>query len=339
MEDVPENSHIKFNALLSFSSFAKFNGDPSDNLGWNDFYTYVQLKEGISQTEFAAKLPDFILRHKEAPTEGNHQEFLVQPLKDIHLHSKLGYEAEPNGDAKTVGFLGLIALAILFIAWVNYINLATARAEERAQEVGVRKVIGASKRSLIFQFLTEDFILNLLAVTAAFGLIQFGGPFMHSFLGKELPPVLNLLPLGIGTFAIVIIAGTFLSGLYPAFILSAFSPAHTLKGSETKQKRGVWLRKGLVTFQYAISVILIAGTFIIYKQLKVMQNQDLGFSLDQTMVVNTPSVIHNDSIFQERYMSFKMRWPNIRPFNKWLLLRPFQEKISMIWTPAEVYIW
>lgn len=304
-EDVPENSHIKFNALLPFTSFIEFNNDPSNNWGWNDFYTYVQLQEGVSQQTFAAKLPNFIARHKDFKVEGTYDEFLVQPLTDIHLNSKLAYEAEPNGDAKTVNFLSLIAFAILFIAWVNYINLATARAEERAQEVGVRKVIGATKESLVFQFLSEAFLLNLSAVIIAIGLIQLFGPLMNAFIGKELPFSFSNLPFGIAILPLFIILGTLISGLYPAFVLSGFSPIQTLKGSEAKRKRGVWLRKGLVTFQYAVSVVLITGTFVVFQQLKFMQKQDLGFSLDQTLVLNAPSVIDNDSILVERYSSFK----------------------------------
>ena len=315
MADVPRNSHIKFGALISFTSFIEYKNDPSNHWGWNDFYTYVLLREDASRAEFEAKIPEFILRHKEFDVEGTYDEFIVQPIKDIHLTSNLGYEAEANGDGRTVGFLSIIGLAVLIIAWVNYINLATARAEERAREVGVRKVIGASRQSLIFQFLTEALILNMTAVLCAVGLIQLIGPLMKNFIGVSLPLSLLNLPLGVWTLPGMILLGTLLSGLYPAFILSAFAPSQTLKGSEVKHKRGVWVRKSLVVFQYAVSVILIIGTFVVYRQLQFMQNQDLGFGLDQTLVLNAPSVIQNDSIFQFRYQSFKSeleKYPSVR---------------------------
>ncbi len=305
MEDVPENSHIDFGALMSFTTFLIFNRDPNDNWGWNDFYTYVELKEGVRQKEFEEKVTAFVARHKEFDEAGNFEEFLVQPIGDIHLKSDLSYEAKANGDAKTVNFLAIIALAIILIAWVNYVNLATARAEERAQEVGLRKVIGATKKNLIFQFLSEAGILNVLAVLIAIGLIFFAGPILNAFLGKTIPFSINNLPLGIWGLPIFILLGTLLSGIYPAFVLSSFAPSQNLKGSENMRRRGVWIRKGLVTFQYAISVMLIAGTFIIFKQLKFLQKQDLGFALDQTLIINAPSVINNDSIFQNRYLSFK----------------------------------
>ncbi len=305
LDDVPKNSHIKFNALLPFASFTENRPDPSNNWGWNDFYTYVQLKEGVSQAAFEAKIPDFIARHIEFDTEGTYDKFVVQPLTDIHLHSKLSYESEANGDGKTVAFLGIIGLAILFIAWINYINLATARAEDRSKEVGVRKVVGATRQTLITQFLAEAFVLNLLAILTALLLIFLVGPFINNYLGKTLTLSVASLPLGVWIFPIILFGGTFLSGLYPAFILSTFAPSQTLKGSTSRQKRGVWLRKGLVVFQYCVSVILIAGTISVYKQLRFMQNQDLGFTMDQTLVLHAPSVIDNDSVFQQRYNSFK----------------------------------
>ncbi|MEN0050166.1 MAG: ABC transporter permease, partial [Bacteroidota bacterium] len=157
LEDVPQNSHIQFDALLSFVTFPKVNNDPSDEWSWADFWTYIVLKEGTNLEQFTAKLEDFNER-RDPYKQGNYTQYFqassLQPLSDIHLNSKLLYEMGVNGDAKTVNFLLLIAIAILIIALANYINLATARAEERATEVGVRKVVGADKKSLITQFLS-----------------------------------------------------------------------------------------------------------------------------------------------------------------------------------------
>lgn len=305
VEDVPENSHIKFNALLSFTTFLAYGNNPEIHWGWNDFYTYVLLKKGADVQAFSQKLPAFLRKHSEIDDSGNYDEFMVQPLADIHLKSNLTYEPEENGDSRTVYFLSFLAFAILFIAWVNYVNLATARAEERAKEVGVRKVIGAGKKSLVFQFLTEAFLINSFAVLLALGLVQLCQPFFPNLVGKDIPPLFFQINSVALILSLLIVAGTILSGLYPSFVLSAFSPAKILKGGTNREGRGVWLRKGLVTFQYAISVMLIAGTFIVYQQLNFMQQKDLGFSIDQKLVINAPSGNSSDSLFQERYKSFK----------------------------------
>ncbi|MEO1260750.1 MAG: ABC transporter permease [Bacteroidota bacterium] len=313
--DVPENSHLKFNALISFSTFFITRGDPSQSWGWNDFYTYVLLKEGTDEQTFADKLPAFLKSHSPDEDAGVYDQFLVQPLTDIHLKSNYSYEAEPNGDYKTVYFLSLIALAILFIAWVNYINLATARAEERAKEVGVRKVIGAGKKSLVFQFLTEAFIINSFAILMAVGVVQICQPIIPALVGKPLPSLFAEINWLIWLLPALLISGTVLSGLYPSFFLSAFSPVTILKGGTQRQNRGVWLRKGLVTFQYVVSILLIAGTFIVFKQLEYLQQVDLGFNLDKQLVLNAPSTIRKDSIFQERFKSFKnelLQFPEIK---------------------------
>ena len=314
LADVPENSHIKFNALLSFSTFLAYGNDPSQHWGWNDFYTYILLKEGTDVQTFTDKMPEFLKTHSTNNEAGIYDRFIVQPLTDIHLKSNMSYEPEVNGDYQTVYFLSLMALAILFIAWVNYINLATARAEERAKEVGVRKVIGAGKKSLVFQFLTESFIINSLAILLAIVLVQLCQPFIPNLIGKTLLSLFSQINLIAWLLPILLIAGTVLSGLYPSFFLSAFSPAKILKGGTHKQSRGVWLRKSLVVFQYAVSVMLIAGTFIVYKQLNFMQQKDLGFTVDQKLVVNAPSTIKGDSLFNMQYNSFKnelLQFPEI----------------------------
>lgn len=303
LEDVPGNSHLKFNALVSFNTFFITNGDPSKQWGWNDFFTFVLLRKDAAPASLAAKIPDFNKRHFQERTEGFYSEAVMQPLSDIHLYSNLDYEAEPNGDANTVYFLLIIGIAVVIVAWVNYINLATARAEERAKEVGVRKVIGANQTSLIGQFITEAFLVNFIAVVLAGALVQLAQPAMNALVGKSLPPFfaenLNwwILPG-------LLLAGTFLAGLYPAIFLASFSPAKTLKGEKQRKGKGL-LRKGLVTFQYAVSVVLIVGTVVIFLQLKYMKSQDLGFALDQQLIINAPTVLDNDSTYAARYQNFK----------------------------------
>ena len=303
LEDVPYNSHIQFDALLSFTSFFTTNEDPSQFWAWNDFWTYILLQEGADAEQLAGKMDAFNERYNPYKQDNFRQESWLQPLAGIHLNSKLGYEFEANGDARTVSFLLLIAIGILFIALANYINLATARANERAAEIGLRKVIGADKKTLIAQFLSEALVINILAVGLAFILIQFGQSGMDWLVGKPLPPLMNLgqwllvLPLIIGI-------GSILSGLYPAFLLAAFAPNQTLLKSNSNSGRE-WFRKSLVVFQYGISVFLIISTIVVFVQLNYMRQQDLGFSLDEKLILKAPTTLESATSFRDQFQSFK----------------------------------
>ena len=302
-DDVPENSHFKFNALMSFTTFPITNGDPSNQWEWNDFYTYIQLKDPSTAVAFDDKLVDFAHRHLNSKGSQEYRvKYFTQPLSDIHLHSNMGYEAEPNGDANTISFLLIIAMAILIIAWANYINLSTARAEERVQEVGVRKVIGASKKSLISQFLTEAFVVNLASILLALLLVYSAQPLMNGLAGKSLDSFSGGMQIWLPRTALVLIFGTIISGLYPAFVLSSLSPNKNLN-SMARGGRD-WFRKGLVTFQYASSIVLIVSTIIIFRQLNYMQTADLGFSIDQKIVLNAPSV-YADSVEYSLFDAFR----------------------------------
>jgi putative ABC transport system permease protein len=305
-KDPPENTHFKFNALMSFSTFVATKSDPNEEWEWNDFYTYVQLKEPVKIADFNEKLVDFTNRHLNSVGSAEYKVFFEpQALKSIHLESDKPYEMEANGDGRTIRFLALVALLILFIAWANYINLATARAEERAGEVGVRKVIGAHKKQLIFQFLTEALLVNILAISLAYVLVIIMQPTMNGLVGKKLVVFQDhpwLLPLI--AFSAVI-GGTLLAGTYPVFVLSSFNPSRSLK-AKAKSLVQNWFRKGLVTFQYTSSIILIISTLIIFRQLNFMKNTDLGFSMDQKLVIHAPSV-YGDSTRTNLYAAFRNR--------------------------------
>ncbi|MEM9888442.1 MAG: ABC transporter permease [Bacteroidota bacterium] len=306
LDDIPQNSHIQFDALLSFSTFPKINNDPTNEWSWADFWTYILLKEGTNVEQFAEKLADF--NERRDPFKGSEyiqyfQASSLQPLSDIHLNSNLLYEMGVNGDAKTVHFLLLIAIAILIIALANYINLATARAEERAIEVGVRKVVGADKKSLITQFLSEAFIINTLALGVAIALILIGQNSMNTLVDQTLP-----LPLSVGQLfliiPIILLVGTLLSGLYPAFFLSNFSPSRVFQ-KENHRRGKELMRKSLVVFQYGISVALIIGTLVVYFQLEYMRDKDLGFSLDQKLILKGMPSIQDRDTYTAKYQSFK----------------------------------
>lgn len=293
--DVPENSHLKFNVLFSFSSLLA--GLDHDDWIFPEFYTYVLLAPGADPKKVDEKFPAFINKHMGALMKQMNYgaQMHLQPVTDIHLRSNYNKEAEANGSEKEVGFLSLIGIFILVIAWINYINLSTAKSVERAKEVGLRKVIGAARIQLITQFLMESFIINLLALVIATLLVVICFPYFGRFTG--VPISAGFIASGLlsqSTFWLVLIgafvAGTFLVGAYPAFILSAFKPALAVKGKLFQSAKGILLRKALVSFQFILSLLLIAGTITVFSQLSYMQHQALGYNKDQLIVVGAPEI-------------------------------------------------
>ena len=300
----PENSHLKFSFLLSYPTLVKVVGpDAEQAWGWYDFYTYIQLSPGADPKALEAKFPDFI---KKYGAEGDDKKikFSLQRLTDIHLNSDLLQEARVNGNGRSVYFLSIIAFFILVIAWVNYINLATARAVERAKEVGVRKAIGAGRLQLMGQFIAEALIVNLGAVITAVALMSATIPLFNTLSGKALTTSILTDPTLWYAAAALFLAGSALSGLYPAFVLSSYQPARVLKGSMKGTHEGLLLRKMLVVMQFVASVALIAGTLIVYNQLQFMQNRDLGVDIDQVLVINAPGVT-DTSTYVSQLSSFK----------------------------------
>lgn len=304
VEDAPENTHFKFNGLISFVTFFTTNGDPSQQWEWNDFYTYIRLRQGTEISAFQKKLDDFADRHLNAMGSDEYKVYYgLQPLNSIHLNSDLPYEMEANGDGRTVSFLLLIAILILIIAWANYINLSTARAEERAQEVGIRKVIGADRKTLIGQFLTESFLVNSFALMLALVLIILFQPVMDALVGKQVVTIFATPSSLISTLLLVLVMGTLVSGLYPAFVLSAHKPAKKLASSKSRGGQN-WFQTVLVTLQYTCSIVLIISTIIIFRQLNFMKNADLGFSKERKIVVNAPAV-YSDSVQMHLFQVFR----------------------------------
>lgn len=300
----PENSHLKFTFLFSYPTLITLWGEGFNNAwGWYDFYNYVLLKPGSDAAAFEAKLPAFIDKHGSDPNNpgaikaSERTKFVLQPLKEIHLYSDLIQEARINGNGRTVYFLMIIAFFILVIAWVNYINLSTARAVERAKEVGIRKAIGAHKRQLIGQFMAESVLINFAAAILGLILVYAAIPAFNQLTDKQLTFSIFLdVNLWLALSGLFLV-GSLLSGLYPAFILSAYQPARVLKGSMKGSREGLLLRKGLVIAQFVASVALISGTLIVYTQLRYMENRDLGIDIDQTVVINAPGVVDYDSLY------------------------------------------
>ncbi len=301
MEDTPVNSHLKFNALISFTTFIAFN-DPWKRWDWNDFYTYMRLSPGTDYKKLEAKLPSILTKYKGKDHESK---MIVQPLSAIHLHSNVGFELNPNGNAQTVYILSVIAIVVLIIAWVNYVNLATARAGFRAREIGVRKVNGATRIEVTMQFMLEAFTMNFIALILSLGIVLAIMPFVGEALHKPLTmSLLNDTTLVIA-IAIMFIIGTVATGAYPALVLSSFKPSRIFRPAVTFGSGKSWLRQGLVVFQFMISVGLITGTLMIGNQMKYIQQKDLGFQSDNAIVLSASSTQPNDSIDLLRYQTFR----------------------------------
>ena len=307
LADVPANSHLQFDFLFSFATYIEWQGEEVNTAWqWDGFYNYVALLPGSDPAQLEQKIPSLVeerageaLRAYDADME-----FFLQPLTDIHLYSNYMMEAEVNGNGEMVYALLIIALFIMLIAWVNYINLATARSVGRAKEVGVRKVMGSQRGQLIGQFLTESVLLNALAVVLALLLVLASYRYFSILTGRELSLSLFTTASFWRGIGLVFVVGAFLSGLYPAFVLSAFQPARVLKGTMSTSKNGILLRKVLVVAQFMASVFLIASTLIVYRQITFMQNQALGVAIEQTLVVAAPSVV-DDSLYDGRAQSLK----------------------------------
>jgi len=315
-KDYPANSHLLMDYLVSYKTMGKnilLDGDstnPTETAwGWYDFYTYVKLKPGTDQKKFESKLVAFADTHinsgKWNKTNNVKDYLYVLPVADIHLYSNYNQEAEVNGDGQTVSFLFLIGVLIILIAWINYINLATARSMERAREVGVRKVLGALRSNLINQFLTESLLLNFIALALALIAAFLLTPAFNRFTGGGTATNAFQLPanywMGFLTFFLL---GSFIAGIYPAFVLSGYKPVKVLKGIFKNSTSGILLRKGLIVVQFVTSGVLVAGTMIVYQQISYMRNQKLGTDISQTLVVEGASAMQ-DSVYKGVFQPFK----------------------------------
>ncbi len=283
--DPPQNTHLKFNILTGYATrYAKGHQD-----GWDSYwdYTYFQLAPRADPDKVRNRLAIYSSQHLQQ--QGIR--LAMQPFESIHLQSNLTYEIEPNGSARIVRFLGLIALFILAIAFINYVNMTTARSLERAKEIGLRKAVGAKRTQLIGQFLFEGILLNTVALLLALILLEPLLPIFGELVGR---------PLGDQGFDLVfvsIVGGLFLTGTiaacaYPTFSLSRFSPLEAFRGNTGFPDIGTgsssWVRKILLIFQFSCSTALIFGLVVIGRQLQFLQNHDKGLSLDQIVAIKTP---------------------------------------------------
>ena len=287
VEDIPFNSHLQFDILLSMSTAQLEDSGYAwlfDNWYTNTGYTYLLLEDRFDPDQLRAKLPAFDQRHARSGESVTHH-YELEPLKEIYLHSKRQEQIGATGSATRLYIFAGIALFILMLACINFVNLSTARAAERSKEVGIKKSAGASRVQLSVQFLTESFVTVFLAMVLALFCVEMVLPAFNTFTAKYLS--LNLLE---PSTALVLISLFFtvvlLAGAYPAFVLSGFNPAKSLKGPQIPTGLFFGIRKLLVVFQFVVSVVLIVGSMVVYLQLQFFQNYELGFNRSQTMIIN-----------------------------------------------------
>lgn len=294
MEDMPANSHLKLDILVSYATWQVLDPVPPtydrEKQWFSDgFITYVLLKPGVNPKVLESK---FIPIAKEGMSKYANETatYTLQPVKDIHLYSNRMMEASANGDGKSVYLLLGIAIFVIVIAWINYVNLATARGMARAKEVGVRKTLGSAKGQLIMQFMFEAMTLNAMAMLVAVIIIAVCIPAFASITGLNIGfSLFTGLTFWVGVL-ITFLVGSAFSGFYPAMVLSNYKPVEVLKGKISTSSKGVVLRKSLVVFQFAASIFLLIGALTVYKQISFMQNQKLGVNIDQTVVIRSPLI-------------------------------------------------
>lgn len=300
MEDLPQNTHFAFDMLASFSSLERLM--PWYN-NWHHppMYIYAQSNDGSSHEILNEQINTLTQPHLPDYVQEERREFILQPVTDIHLHSDLENEWKPNSSFLYVKLFIIIALFILLIACVNFVNLTTARSMQRAKEVGMRKALGAYRQQLIFQFLGESVITTFLAFALSFGLAELVMRyFFQDIIEQEISLAFVTTWTGLTWTFLAFVIISVLSGLYPAFYLSGHKPLKTMTSTSDRQAKGFGLRRSMVVFQFFISSILIAGTMIVLEQTHFLRNKDLGFDQENIVAVKMA-----DRIAQENYQVLK----------------------------------
>ena len=304
IDKVPVNSHFHFDIFASMASLPE-----SREATWmsSNFFTYLVLKKGYDYKKLEAKLPAVVEKYmgpqmlaamgmtlSEFRKKGNDLSFHLQRLTDIHLHSEFTYDLSPAGDIRYVYIFGAIALFMLIIACINFMNLSTAGASKRSREVGIRKVLGSMKLELVRQFLLESILITAIALILAMILMYLALPLFNELTGQNLALDLADHPLLLPGLLVFVLLIGILAGSYPAFYLSSFKPVAVLKNKFVTGKSSISLRSGLVVFQFCISIILIVGTTVVYKQLNYIQHKKLGYEKDQVLILPDTWMLGNN---------------------------------------------
>lgn len=310
-KDLPANTIMQYDFFVSYATFMQFNPDADNSWTWSDFYHFLELAPGTDVAALEAKFADFSKRHFNGEeVSGSEERFYLQPITAAHLSSSdLEYEIGTTANGNSVSTMLLIAFFILILAWINYVNLATVRAIERSREVGVRKIVGARRAQLMGQFLSEALLMNLFAFFLATQFAELARHQLAPYLGLELPKSFLWGGEGaivlIGVVLAVLLLGVLVTGSYPAFVLSGFKMTNIIKGRFQQAGSGRILRRGLIVFQFAASIALMAGTMLVYRQITFMNQQDLGVAIDETLILGGPAVAQFDSNFIHKINAFK----------------------------------
>jgi putative ABC transport system permease protein len=294
-KDVPSNSHLNFDLVMPLSNY--YNQDWFKVWINNNHFVYVLLDEHTDKAQLEKRFPQFMQKYmgKEMARMGAHFDLALTPLQDIYFEPASAFDNVKHGD-KTVVYIFLsVAVLILVIACINFMNLSTIRAVERSKEVGLRKVMGALRNHLVWQFIGESILLTVISCILSIGLLELLMPLYNQLLGYSLTVTWSALPIYLFLLGVIIAVG-FLAGSYPAFFLSAFSPIQALKGKLQFGKGGSLFRQALVVVQFSISVLLIIGTIVILTQMKYVKNKELGYSKEQTVIVP----IDNNDMYDHR---------------------------------------
>jgi putative ABC transport system permease protein len=302
IENIPKNSHFTFDFLASFSSMYAIRGgrDRVERWNSNSYQTYIQLQNDFNKNKLEAKFPEFVKRYKGA--ESTHQ-FILEPLTGIHLGGNLNFEIETNSDVRYIYLFSAIGFFILFIACLNYMNLSTARSINRNKEIGVRKVVGARRSNLIFQFFGDSLLFSFIALLISMIFIWVLLPIFGSLLNRELSiGLLNNISILSTIIGLSIFVGI-IAGSYPALFLSSLQPINIIKGTISRKSgttKSSKFRNSLVLIQFVISIILIVCTLAIYNQLHFIQNKNLGFTKEHIL-----TIYNQDKNLSDNYGPFK----------------------------------
>jgi putative ABC transport system permease protein len=326
VQDVPDNSHIKFDILASMSTYPRMANDQF----WisHNYYTYIVARNGTDKDQLERKFQEMVTKYVGPQLQqilgitiddfrkaGNDFRYVLEPLKDIHMKGATQYNLEPPGSLSTVYIFIAIAVMILVIAVINYVNLATAKSVSRAKEVGVKKVAGATRYGLVSQFLGESLLIVVIAALLSLVLVYVLTPAFNNLIGKELSLSILNNPIGIILLISLVIIIGISSGFYPAFVLASFNPVEVLKGTLNPGSMSKTLRGVLVVFQFTVSIIIIIGSVIVYNQLNYMTKKDIGFEKKNLIVIRRPDTF----------------WRQMESFRTQLLQIPGVDNVGFSW--------
>ena len=301
VRDIPENSHFQYDYLISLKTletlwpYARWT-----SWNWDYFHTYIKVKPNTNVKNLEKRLQKTVNETgREVFEAGNYSmDFRFQNIRDIHLFSNLGRELSQNGNGELLSYIYLIALFVLILAWVNYINLATATSSLRAKEIGIKKVSGAPISSLFNQFLIESLVINLLAFMVSCLFVLIAAEYLETWTDHHFSFLVFTDLKWLLAILSIVATGSLLSGIYPALILSRFQPLKIVKGNFMQSQQGITLRKALIILQFSVSLVLMVSTFGIYSQIDFLRNRDLGITLDKVLAVHAPN-IRTESVWQE----------------------------------------